>query len=147
MRDEERAKVLYLSCIKFCKIRMPVTKMTSSQRYIQKDTRRSFLKKEKRKRKKKEKRRIATRRNYWTDSQWLSKKKKLLLFNLFRMKLHTSSSISVESVMPGEEKKMEWSLNELLQYKKINWIKYENFQYSFAKMLLEIRTNLCIEIE
>lgn len=34
------------------------------------------------------------------------------------MKLHTSSSISVESVMPGEEKKMEWSLNELLQYKK-----------------------------
>ena len=147
MRDEERAKVLYLSCIKFCKIRMPVTKMTSSQRYIQKDTRRSFLKKEKRKRKKKEKRRIATRRNYWTDSQWLSKKKKLLLFNLFRLKLHTSSSISVESVMPGEEKKMEWSLNELLQYKKINWIKYENFQYSFAKMLLEIRTNLCIEIE
>lgn len=42
--------------------------------------------------------------------------------------------------MPGEEKKMEWSLNELeyCNIKKINSTKYENFQYSFAKVFLEM---------
>lgn len=58
MRDEERAKVLYLSRFKFCEIRMPATEMATSSLCIAKITRntrktranrRSFLGKKKRK--------------------------------------------------------------------------------------------------
>lgn len=128
-------KVLYLSCIKFCKIRMPVTKMTSSQRYIQKDTRRSFLKKEKRKRKKKEKRRIVTRRNYWTANDYQKKKN---YFFLIYLEWNYTQVLQFQSKVLCQEKKKKWN-EAWMNYcniKKINSTKYENFQY--AKIFLEM---------
>lgn len=129
MRDEERAKVLYLSRFKFCEIRMPATEMATSSLCIAKITRntrktrvnrRSFLGKKKRKEELQLKKlRLGAIYHDAFDLSWLSKKKKLVSNYLVRMHLRFYAQIfvffnlSIESVMRERKEVEEWSLNEL----------------------------------